>query len=148
MMRPLAISAAASDPAPMPSANKALIAVSTAISPPVLARTMTGVSDSATAPTIQNQETAMLRLQSFASRRNSAMSPAVEAKILCVTNRPGAARAVEGMNRLVRKAASAMAISCSMVEAGERATESPPAMRPSRIAANVAASTNALPATS
>ena len=102
----------------MPSAKSALTAVSTSMPPPVLLRTTTGTSERATAPLIQNQETATLRVQRVASRAISRRSAHVEAKTLTLARRPGAARAVAGIKRLAAKQAMAIAISCRTVPAG------------------------------
>ena len=147
-MRPFARSAAAIEPIPMPSAKMALIAVSTAIPAPVLLRSTTGVSDSATAPAIQNQETARSRGEKLAILHDFAQERAGRSEDIGVEAKAGSARPVAGMNRLNAQQISAMSISCAMTPSGARAAERPPAISPRKMAANVAASTSALPATS
>ena len=56
-MRPCDSTAAASEPAAMPTAKMRLIAISTSMPPPMRDLMMTGSNDRVTAPTVQNQPT-------------------------------------------------------------------------------------------
>ena len=119
-MRPWAITAASNEPMPMPTANRALIAVSTSMPPPMRVLTTTGTSESATAPVIQNQLTAMPPTHNFRSAASSRSSRPVEAKTFGSGVRLGAAAPVAGMNRLAPQHSSAMTTSWATTPSGSR----------------------------
>ena len=89
--------AASSEPEATPTAKNRLIAVSTLTPPPTRALTMTGASDSVSAPTVQNQLTARQPTHCLSLARNSRRMSRVAVIGFQLMRRPGAPMAVEGM---------------------------------------------------
>src|SRR5271163_4229006 len=77
-MRPCDSSAAPTEPAAMPTANRRLTAISTSMPPPIRCLMMTGTSDSVTAPTIQNQLVPIAPTHWRSSARTSRITIQVE----------------------------------------------------------------------
>ena len=148
MMRPAASQAARPDPTAMEIEKTARQAVTTSSLPPSAVVTRGGISESATAPTSQNQLVTSAPHNSRGSSRRNFNSPAVETSTLRRTTRSGAPGPVDGMSRLAPQHKREKAIIMNEKWAGSPPplAATPPTMVPSRIAMNVAPSTNALPA--
>ncbi len=123
-------------------------AVTTSSLPPSTSFTRVGISDSATAPTSQNQLVTMAPHHRRGSSRRKRSRPPVEASMFCWIVRPGAASPVRGISRLAPQHMSENTIISSANRAGSPPSLAamPPTMVPSRMAMKVAPSTSALPA--
>ena len=100
MMRPAASQAARPEPTAIEIEKIARQAVTTSSLPPSTFLTSGGISESATAPTSQNQLVTSAPHSRRGSSRRNLSRPAVEARMFFCTTRSGAAWPVRGMSRL------------------------------------------------
>ena len=147
-MRPAASQAARPEPTAMKIEKIARQAVTTSSLPPSTFLTSGGISESATAPTSQNQLVTSAPHSRRGSARRNFSRPAVEARMFFCTTRLGAAWPVRGINRLALQHMSENTIMRNAKWKGSPPSlaATPPTMVPSRMAMKVAPSTRALPA--
>ena len=148
MMRPAASQAASPEPTAIEIEKIARQAVTTSSLPPSTFLTRGGISESATAPTSQNQLVTSAPHHSRGSSRRNFSRPAVDARMFFCTTRSGAACPVRGMSRLAPQHMSENTIIRKAKWEGSPPSlaATPPTMVPSRMAMKVAPSTRALPA--
>ena len=148
MIRPAASQAASPEPTAIEIEKTARQVVTTSSLPPSTSFTKVGISDSATAPTSQNQLVTMAPHHRRGSSRRNRSSPLVEDSTFFWMVRPGAASPVRGISRLAPQHMSENTIISSANRAGSPPflAAMPPTMVPSRMAMKVAPSTRALPA--
>ena len=99
-MRPAASQAASPEPIAIEIEKTARQVVTTSSLPPSTFFTSGGISESATAPTSQNQLVTSAPHHSRGSSRRNFNNPPVDLRIFFSTSRSGAASPVRGMNRL------------------------------------------------
>ena len=147
-MRPAESQDASAEPTAIEIENTARPRVTTDSVPPRPFFTSGGRIESMMAPTSQNQPTTRPPHHRRGSLFRSRNRLIVEARMLGLTARSGAARPVSGIHRLAAQQAMASAImrKASVEGSPPLAAVTPPMMVPSRMARKVAASTRALPA--
>ena len=146
-MRPAASQAARPEPMPTDTEKMVRNSVTTCSLPPILKETSGGSKERTSAPTSQNQLATIAPHHSRGSARTSLMSDPVEARMLPLMRRSGAASGVWGMNRLEHQLASAVNIISQAKWIGLLLplAAMPATMVPSRMARKVPASISALP---
>ena len=148
MMRPAASQAARPEPTAMEMEKIARHAVTTSSLPPNAPFTSGGISESATAPTSQNQLVTRAPHHRRGSSRRKLSSPTVEGARCAARRKSGAPAPVGGMSRLAPQHRSENTIIRTRNGRDRRRPwrQCPPTMVPSRMAMKVAPSTSALPA--
>ena len=148
MIRPAASQAASPEPMAIETEKTARQVVTTSSLPPSTFLTSGGISESATAPTSQNQLVTSAPHHSRGSSRRKFSNPTVERRTFVWILRSGAACPVGGMSRLAPQHSNENTIIRNAKWAGSPPSLAamPPTMVPSRMAMKVAPSTSALPA--